>query len=314
MHYIYSNVLGTFIFDTSFSLVAEKRIKTMKEYEKQKDTEKTFIKKFKDAKKPSLAQLKQILPFFKEQEFRKIFHSQNIIITKKDIKNSVNTDTTIFQTITSIQEIDRTSNMLSKKLRDWYNNYLPELDKDVGDHEKYAQLVSTKSRKELLKELTHFGETMGAEISSKDEKEIQELAKRVVELFKVRLDYEEYLGNIMRKYCPNITDLAGVMIAAKLLEHARTLRHLAMLPSSTIQLYGAEKALFRHIKTGSPSPKHGVIITHPYVSGVKRRDKGKAARLLAGKISIAARVDFFKGEYIADKLKKEIEKKLDIKK
>ena len=314
MHYIYSNVLGTFIFDTDFSLVAEKRIKTIEEYEKRKTTEKTFLKKFKDAKKPTLQDLKKILPFFKEEEFLKLFQKQNILLTKEDIRLSANKDTTIFQTITTIQEVDRTSNMLSKKLRDWYNYYLPELDKNVGDHQKYAQLVSTKSTKELQKELTQYGKSMGSPISLKDEKEIQALAKRVVELFSLREEYEEFLGKIMRAHCPNITDLAGVMIAAKLLEHAKSLRHLAMLPASTIQLYGAEKALFRHIKTGSPSPKHGVIITHPYVAGVRRSEKGMAARLLAGKLSIAAKVDFFKGEYIADKLKKEIEKKLNLKK
>ncbi len=313
MDYIYSNILGTFIFDKDFSLVAEKRFKTIEEYKQKEKTEKVLLKKFKKAVVPSLKELKEILPFFKEEEFRTAFHKRNVSLTKEDIKQSGGVDVTIFQTITSIQELDKTTNMLSKKLRHWYNHYLPELDKDVGDHERYAELVATKTKKELQKELTKYGESMGSDLSSKDQKEIQHLAKKVVELFNVRKEYEEYLGTVMKEYCPNIAALAGVMIAAKLLEHTRTLRRLALLPASTIQLLGAEKALFRHLKTGSPSPKHGVIITHPYVAQARRRDKGQAARLLAGKISIAARVDFFKGKFIADKLKKEIEEKLNFK-
>jgi nucleolar protein 56 len=103
--------------------------------------------------------------------------------------------------------------------------------------------------------------------------------------------------------------ITGGLIGAKLLEKAKSLKHLAMMPSSTIQLLGAETALFRHLRNKSiRPPKHGLIISHSFVMDAKRQDKGAAARKLAAKISIAARVDYFKGEFIGDILKEDLEK------
>jgi len=118
----------------------------------------------------------------------------------------------------------------------------------------------------------------------------------------------------MKKYCPNLLELGGITISAKLIELGRSVKHLAMLPASTIQLLGAEKALFRHIKMGNKSPKHGVIINHPIVQKAGRKEKGKAARMLADKLSLCARLDFFKGEFKAKEYREELEKKLGLNK
>jgi len=115
----------------------------------------------------------------------------------------------------------------------------------------------------------------------------------------------------MMAYCPNIYSLTGGLIGAKLLEKAKSLRHMAFLPSSTIQLLGAEKALFRHLRNKKiRPPKHGLILSHPTVMDAKRTDRGAAARMFAAKISIAAKVDYFHGEFIGDRLREELEKKL----
>ena len=111
----------------------------------------------------------------------------------------------------------------------------------------------------------------------------------------------------MKKYCPNVLELAGVTIGAQLLELAKSLRRMAFLPASTIQLLGAEKALFRHLKTGSRSPKYGVIFQHPLIQNTKRSKRGKKARQLADKLSICAKLDFFKGEFLAKEYRKELE-------
>ena len=96
----------------------------------------------------------------------------------------------------------------------------------------------------------------------------------------------------MKDLCPRLQTLATTLIGAQLIEHAGSLKHLAELPSSTIQVLGAEKALFRHLKTGSKPPKFGVIFAHPSITDSQER--GKAARRLAGKISIAVKQDYFK--------------------
>jgi len=150
---------------------------------------------------------------------------------------------------------------------------------------------------------------MGSPLSKKDVEEITSLAKEIENIFHLQNKKEIYLNKTMKNYCPNINELCGPTIGANLIEAAGSLKRLATLPSSTVQLLGAEKALFRHIRTGARSPKHGLILQHPLISEAKKEDRGKVARALADKISLAARLDFFKGEFKAKEFKKELEKR-----
>jgi len=111
----------------------------------------------------------------------------------------------------------------------------------------------------------------------------------------------------MDKICPNINKIAGTTIGARLLNYAGSLKRIATIPASKIQLYGAEKALFRHLKTGARSPKYGIIHEHPIVLNAK--EQGKAARVLADKIALCAKVDYFKGDFIADKILAELKER-----
>ena len=122
----------------------------------------------------------------------------------------------------------------------------------------------------------------------------------------------KYLEKLMKRCCPNILEIAGTTIGAKLILIASGLKRLSGFPASTVQLLGAEKALFRHMtnKKFRP-PKYGVIMQHQFIQSAKKQDKGKIARLLADKLSIAAKVDYFKGKFIGDKLKKEIKMRLN---
>jgi len=148
---------------------------------------------------------------------------------------------------------------------------------------------------------------MGSDLKKLDVKEIFLLAHEVNSLFALRQKHEDYLEKKMKVFCPNIISIAGVPIGAKLLELAGSLKRLAILPSSTIQLLGAEKALFRHIRTGAKSPKHGVIIQHHLLAQTQKKNRGKMARALADKIAIAAKIDYFKGEFQGNKLKKQLD-------
>lgn len=310
MPYIYSNLIGSFLIDDDLNITKEKLFKTLEDYENREEFEKKLAKKCPKAKRLNRKQLTRVLEHFKENKYFKDFYERNQEITKKAIRKAVSVDNLILQTISNINDLDKTSNVLVKRLRDWYNLTFPELDKAIGDHEKFAELVATKSKNELLKDLGIKEEdSMGAKLNKVDQDEIKLLAVEANNMYKLRKAHEIYLKKLMEKHCPNLLEICGVTIGAKLFEHAKTLRHLALLPSSTIQLLGAEKALFRHIKTGAPSPKYGLIFTHPLVQRAWRKDQGMVARSLASKISIAVRVDFFKGEFIGDKLKKELETK-----
>ena len=223
----------------------------------------------------------------------------NLIETKKRVKDSVTDDLLIVQTINHISDLNKVINILVKDLREWYSYYNPEFSRLTLEHEDFVKAIVSKKDKKV--------DGMGSEFKKDDLKPIIDLAKQIDDLYKFKIKQEKYLEGLMKKVCPNVTAISGFLIGAQLLQHAGSLRRLVMMPSSTVQLLGAEEALFRHIKTGARCPKYGVLHNHPLISKVKRADVGKVARMLAGKISIAARVDYGKGKFIGDKLLKEVE-------
>ena len=130
-------------------------------------------------------------------------------------------------------------------------------------------------------------------------------------LFSLRKKQEGYLSYLMKRECPNLAAVAGVLIGAKLISIAGSLERLARFPASTVQILGAETAFFRFLRNRrNSSPKYGVIINHPLIQNAKRDKRGKAARMLADKLSLCARLDFFKGEFKAPDYRIELERKL----
>jgi len=220
--------------------------------------------------------------------------------TKQKIKAAVSDDQYISQSINAIMETDKVMNLLTKRLREWYGLHNPEFD--IQDHEKYAEFIAKGKTKKTK-------DSMGADLKKEDLKAIERLAEEIHSLVTFRDQSKEYLTKIMQRYCPNILELAGPTIGAKLLEHTGSLKKMVMMPASTIQILGAEKALFRHLKTGARPPKFGLIHDHPFIQKAKRTEQGKRARALADKLSLAAKLDYFKGEFLAAKMKKELEKR-----
>tara|TARA_Y100000310_G_scaffold325649_1_gene389410 strand:+ start:66 stop:917 length:852 start_codon:yes stop_codon:yes gene_type:complete len=282
MSYYFTNIIGTFVFDEKLNLVKNK---------KSKDSEPIPEKK-----------LAKVLQLFKNEQYYEQFYQKNLALTKQKIKESVSNDQLIIQASANINELDRVINILVKRLREWYSLYYPELDHNTHSHEKYVESVLSGKKKDRG--------SMGAELDKIHLDQINILAKEIQSMYSLRKNHEDYLQRVMSGYCPNILELAGTTIGAKLVELAKSLKRLALLPSSTVQLLGAEKALFRHIKTGSRSPKYGVIFSHQLIQKAKREKRGKAARMLADKLSLCARLDFFKGEMKAKEYKKELEEKL----
>jgi nucleolar protein 56 len=148
---------------------------------------------------------------------------------------------------------------------------------------------------------------MGGEVGNEDMEQIRHLALQINELFGLRKKEQEYLEALMKRVCPNIKAIAGATIGARLLEQAGGLKKLMEMPASTIQLLGAEKALFRHMKTGAKAPKFGFLHEHPLILKHPRKMQGKIARALADKLSIAVKIDYFKGKFIGESLLKGVE-------
>ena len=233
-------------------------------------------------------------------DFKK-YYEDNLKETKQRIKESVSFDDFIVQSINNIIELNRVSNTLVKRLREWYELYNPEFSKDVEDHEKFVSLIISKEDKKKK-------DSMGADFKGDDLDAIIKLAEELDSLYKLKEKQIEYLEKVMQKNCPNITAVAGALIGARLIALAGDLKRLVNFPASTVQLLGAEKALFRHIKNKRYAPpKYGIIHEHPLIAKVGSKLKGKVARALGDKILLAAKIDYFKGEFIGDELKKKLE-------
>ena len=180
----------------------------------------------------------------------------------------------------------------------------------MQDHEKFVMEILKKDKDELLKEIkVSHEDSMGADLGQENLEPIKSLAHQIYDLYQLRKLQEGYISTLMDGLCPNIKTVCGALLAAKLIEHAGSLKRLSEMPASTVQILGAEKALFRHMRTGAKPPRHGIIINHPLISKAPEKMHGKVARSLADKIAIAAKVDYFQGKFIGDKLKEELEKK-----
>ena len=207
------------------------------------------------------------------EELRKL----NIKLTKEDVRESFSADVLIIQVIHTVDELVKVVNRLVENLRERYGYYAPKQSK-VEDVSKFFSNV-----KKLKKE------EMGGNFSKKDLDTIVEVVRSVEGLVKVLDSQEKYLEGLMEKHCKNLFQAVNYLIGARLLSLAGGLKNLAKMPSSTVQMLGAEKALFRHLRKGAKPPKFGIIFSE--VIGSK--EKGKAARRLAAKIALAARKDYY---------------------
>ncbi|MBI2549397.1 hypothetical protein HYW21_08675 [Candidatus Woesearchaeota archaeon] len=245
------------------------------------------------------------------KDFERLYQ-KNIEQTTKDIRKAITWDVHLIQAVKYLDELDKTSNLFAKRLREWYSFTLPELSRDISDHELFSSLILTKTREELMKSVhSNPEDSLGVPLPQTDMHEIMEIGKTIQYLYEKRKHLLEYIEKTMKHYCPNVLVLTGPTLGAKLIALAGGFRRLTIMPASTIQLLGAEKALFRHMKNkNSLPPKYGILHEHPLISQSKKKNHGKIARTLADKIAIAARVDYFHGSFIGNKLKEEIERKI----
>ena len=212
-------------------------------------------------------------------------------------KESASEDKHLIQAINSIDEIDETISKLIERIREWYALYFPEMDV-IKNNETYIKLISQNKTKENIMEAKPDAFPSNVldledDINPIDLEIMNKYANSIFELQKTRKEIEEYIDSKMEAIAPNLRLLVGSSLGAKLISHAGGLKRLATYPSSTVQIMGAEKALFRHLKSGDRPPKYGLIYQHPQVRGAKWWNRGKIARMLAGRISLAVRRDVF---------------------
>lgn len=222
-----------------------------------------------------------------------LIREKAIAASKKRIHEVVGRDALVIQAVSALDELNDTSNLLGNRLREWYGLHAPEKLHGVSSPEKCVAIVKKREG----------GSPMGLKLEPPDFSIIDRHAVVIEQLFSHKQEVESYLESIMTELAPNLTALGGANIAARLISKAGSLEKLARTPASTIQVYGAERALFKHLLKGTAPPKHGIIFQHPSILGAKRSQRGKIARALAGKLAISARIDLYSKELNPDIVK-----------
>ena len=239
-------------------------------------------------------------------------------------------DTMIIQAVSLLDDLDKEINIYSMRVREWYGWHFPEMTKHVVDHSVYCQLVCKIGMRENCKnvDMSELVDpnveeeiknasivSMGSEISQEDLENIQSLCQQTIEIVHYREQLFDYLKQRMNAIAPNLSILLGELVGARLIAHTGSLINLAKAPGSTIQILGAEKALFRSLKTKKKTPKYGLIFNASLIGQAPQKAKGQISRVIASKAALCARVDALSDvvdSAIGEKGKEMVEERLRI--
>jgi nucleolar protein 56 len=238
-------------------------------------------------------------------------------------ESSEQLDLHVIQAVNALDELDKIINTIGTRMREWYGLHFPELDNLIQSLYSYANIVREAGfrsgiTQELLEKigieerrtqmiLQAAERSRGGDITPENLAIIKQLAYQVMLQTELRRIIAGHIEDTMELIAPNTKELLSPLVGARMIAKAGSLQRFAHLSSSTVQVLGAEKALFRSLKTGARTPKHGILFQHPLIHSAPRWQRGKIARSVASKASIAARIDLYrKGEKdlsLSDKLK-----------
>ncbi|KAK9465154.1 hypothetical protein V1512DRAFT_228932 [Lipomyces arxii] len=254
--------------------------------------------------------------------------------SRSKVKFSVQkNDNHIIQAIALLDQLDKDVNTFSMRVREWYSWHFPELFKIVSDNYTYSKLVLFIKNKislndSSLHDLASFVNddaeiaqsiidaarvSMGQDISEEDMNNVVTFAQKAVNLADYRKKLHGYLIEKMETVAPNLSELIGEVVGARLISHAGSLTNLSKYPASTVQILGAEKALFRALKTKGNTPKYGLIYHSSFIGKAAQKNKGRISRFLANKCSIASRIDSYSdtpSNKFGEVLRKQVEERL----
>ncbi len=249
-------------------------------------------------------------------------------------------DKPVIQSIALIDQLDKNINSFCMRIKEWFGWHFPELARIVADNSIYVKLVNLiqtrqnflDNKEEMFPQIEEIviepeiaksisdaaAASMGSELSELDLVNVKYFCDKVGNLIKYREELHGYLKEKMKKLCPNTSTLVGEIVAARLISHAGSLSNLAKYPASTIQILGAEKALFRALKTRGKTPKYGLLYHSSFIGKAQLKNKGKISRYLANKLAMTSRIDFFSADVIffnfRDSMTMELNSKTKLKK
>lgn len=245
-----------------------------------------------------------------DEEYDVLLRDICIRAAKNRISSNDTDDVRIIQAVQALDDIDRNANELSERLLEWYGAYFPELDLTGEDLAGFVSSFGSRANVPEGHQLHgKASKSMGAELSFADEELLRVFASNLCSLYDTRRHIESYIVTGMGSLAPNLSDVAGALLGARLISMAGSLQKLASFPSSTVQVIGAHRALFKHLRSNTPSPKHGIIYNNIIIKNAPWWQRGKLARAFASKISLAARTDLYSGKRDPS-IRESMEKKL----
>ena len=230
---------------------------------------------------PDLRELAKACHYVEDDcEYNRLLRDVAIELVRGELRSLATVEQDVLQMIEALDNMDKSINLLEERLYEW----------------------SLLHREDLAR-------TKDLPLSLTGQGPLGELATAIMDLRRSRQRIEEELSRSISTIAPNLSELAGPLLAARLMSRAGSLRRLSELPSSAVQIMGAEKSLFKHLNGKAPSPKHGLIYRHPAIMNAPKRLRGRLSRALAGKLSIASRIDYHSG-VISPELKESLENRL----
>lgn len=231
---------------------------------------------------------------------------------KKELRSEVDRDQLLVKAMKQLDQADKSLRKEVERFRDWYSLHFPELEGELESDEEFVKILSKEVKREDLDAFSSLAEeSNGKEFLEEDLDILQQTADRIRSDLEYREELEQYIRDLAREEMPNLSELLGPVLTAKMVALSGGLEDLAKSPSSTIQMLGAEKALFRHLRGGGKPPKHGVLFEHQFVSSLPEEVRGKMARFLANKAAMAARLDLYGDKRKGEKLWEEAQEKFE---
>jgi len=219
-------------------------------------------------------------------------------------------DLHIIQSVNALDELDKIINIVGARMREWYGLHFPELDNLIQSLIAYAEIVTKAGLRENITRqiIENAGmhdrkaeiimdaakRSKGGDMTTENLVIVKKIAQEIISQSELRRILSDHIESAMDLVAPNVKSLLTASVGARIIAKAGSLSRLAVLPASTIQVLGAEKALFRALKTGTRPPKHGLIFQHPLIHSAPRWQRGKIARAIASKVAIAARIDVYR--------------------
>ena len=232
--------------------------------------------------------------------------------TKDELRSEVDRDEILVKAVKQLDQMNDNINTEVERLRDWYSLHFPELEEEISDNEHLVKILERGINRDNLDSFSELANSStGMALTEEDEEMLEQTVNSISQRMELRDRIENYVESGVKEEMPNLSKLLEPLLAARLVGLAGSLEDLAKKPASTVQMLGAEKALFRYLRGNGTPPKHGIVFQHEFVNQLPEDERGKMARFLANKASIAARLDNYGDKEKGEQLREECREKFE---